>query len=53
MMYDHLDQNLQGTMGLDEIAVGIHDCVAETCEDFEVQYLERTYQILKQTNMLG
>lgn len=53
MMYDHLDQNMQGTMGLDEIAVGIHDCVAGTCEDFEIQYLERTYQILKQTNMLG
>lgn len=53
MMYEHLDQNRQGTMGLDEIAVGIHDCVSGTCGEFEIQYLERTYQILKSTGMIG
>jgi len=39
--------------GLDEIAIGIHDCVMNSCEDFELQYLESTYQILKKTRILG
>jgi len=57
MMYDCLDkdpENAQrGTMGLDEIAIGIHDCVMHSCEDFEIQYLESTYQILKKTRIFG
>jgi hypothetical protein len=57
MMYDCLDQDpdkaQRGTMGLDEIAIGIHDCVMNSCEDFEIQYLESTYQILKKTRILG
>ena len=42
---DH-DRSLRGTLGLDEIALGVLDCVSKPLLDYENDYLEQTYQHL-------
>ena len=46
------DREMRGTLGLDELACGVLDSVSKNISDFEIQYLEATYQILKKTNIL-
>lgn len=50
---DHdVDKEQRGALGLDEIALGIHDCVVRTLQDYENDYLDITYTILKTTGKL-
>jgi hypothetical protein len=50
MIFTSLDQNAEhkdrGGLGLDEIALGVLDCVTRSVVGFESDYLEQTYQHL-------
>ena len=49
---DKNDQE-RGTLGLDEIAIGVLDTVKCSYEKYEYEYLEQLYKIIKGQNMLS
>lgn len=44
------DRDYRGSLALEEIAFGVHDCVSKSLTDYENDYLEKTYQHLLSNN---
>ena len=56
MIYEHLDHNenkeQRGTLELEEIALGVLDCVSSSYKDHETKYLESCFNMLVKTNLV-
>lgn len=51
--YRALDYDEQGHVSLDEIAQAVLDCVGREIIDYENDYLEKTFQLLKEKDKLS